>query len=52
MQTDEIEVISEIIEVEIIAIGNSIRNLERLQKKHGRGSLEKTERLGKCSPAR
>lgn len=37
MQTDEIEVVSEITEVKIIAIGNSIRDLDRLQKKHGRG---------------
>lgn len=41
MQTDEIEVISEITEIEIIAIGNSIRDLDRLQRKHGRGRWRK-----------
>ena len=45
MQTDEIEVVSEITEVEIIAIGNSIRDLDRLQKKHGRGRWRKLKGL-------
>lgn len=35
MQTKEIEVVSEIKEIEVIAIGNSIRDLDRLQRKHG-----------------
>jgi hypothetical protein len=51
MQTDEIEVISEIMEIEIIAIGNSIRDLDRLLKKAWQRSLEKIERTGKCSSA-
>ena len=41
MPTEEIEVISEITDVEIIAIGNSIRDLDRLQKKHGKGRWRK-----------
>jgi len=41
MWTEEIEVISEIADIEIIAIGNAIRDLERLQKKHGRGRWRK-----------
>jgi hypothetical protein len=41
MQTEEIEVISEITEIEIIAIGNSIHDLDRLQRKHGRGRWRK-----------
>jgi len=41
MRTEEIEVISEITDVEIIAIGNSIRDLDRLQKKHGKGRWRK-----------
>lgn len=45
MRTDEIEVISEITDIEIIAIGNSIRNLDRLQKKHGRGRWRKLKGL-------
>jgi hypothetical protein len=31
----EIEIVSEIVEIEIIAIGRSIRGLERLQKLYG-----------------
>jgi hypothetical protein len=45
MQTEEIEVISDISEIETIAIGNSIRDLERLQKKHGRGRWRKLKGL-------
>jgi len=45
MQTDEVEVVSEITEVKIIAIGNSIRDLDRLQKKHGRGRWRKLKGL-------
>ena len=41
MDKDKIEVISEITDIEIIAIGNSIRDLERLQKKYGRGRWRK-----------
>lgn len=37
MPSDDIEVISEITDIEIIAVGNSIRELDRLQKKYGRG---------------
>jgi acid stress-induced BolA-like protein IbaG/YrbA len=37
MQNESIEVLGEITEIEIIAVGNSIRDLDRLQKKHGRG---------------
>lgn len=35
------EVISEITEIEIIAIGNSIRDLSRLRKLYGRGRWRK-----------
>ena len=45
MRTEEIEVISEITDIEIIAIGNSIRDLDRLQKKHGRGRWRKLKGL-------
>lgn len=45
MQTDEIEVVSEITEIETIAVGNSIRDLGRLQKKHGRGRWRKLKGL-------
>ncbi len=41
MWNEEIEVIGEITEIEIIAVGNSIRDLERLQKKHGKGRWRK-----------
>jgi len=41
MQSDHIEILSEITDIEIIAIGNSIRDLDRLQKKHGRGRWRK-----------
>jgi hypothetical protein len=45
MWTEEIEVIGEITEIEIIAIGNAIRELDRLQKKHGRGRWRKLKGL-------
>ena len=45
MQTKEIEVVSEITEIEVIAIGNSIRDLDRLQRKHGRGRWRKLKGL-------
>ena len=41
MWNEQIEVIGEITEIEIIAVGNSVRDLERLQKKHGRGRWRK-----------
>ncbi|NOH03647.1 MAG: hypothetical protein HND47_17640 [Chloroflexi bacterium] len=41
MQNDQVEIIGEITEVEIIAVGHSIRDLDRLQKKHGRGRWRK-----------
>lgn len=45
MRTEEIEILSEIAEVEVIAIGNSIRDLDRLQKKHGKGRWRKLKGL-------
>ena len=45
MQTEAIEVVSEITEIEVIAIGNSIRDLDRLQRKHGRGRWRKMKGL-------
>jgi len=44
-RTDEIEIVSEITAIEIIAIGNSIRDLDRLQKKHGKGRWRKMKGL-------
>ena len=41
MWNEQIEVIGDITEIETIAVGNSIRDLERLQKKHGRGRWRK-----------
>ncbi len=41
MQNEQIEVVGDITEIETIAVGNSIRDLERLQKKHGRGRWRK-----------
>ena len=41
MRNEQIEVIGDITEIETIAVGNSIRDLERLQKKHGRGRWRK-----------
>jgi hypothetical protein len=45
MQTNGIEVVSEITEVEVIAIGNSICDLDRLQRKHGKGRWRKLKGL-------
>jgi hypothetical protein len=45
MRTEGIEVLGEITEIEIIATGNSIRDLERLQKKHGKGRWRKLKGL-------
>ena len=45
MQTDNIEIIGEISDIEIIAVGNSIRDLGRLQKKHGKGRWRKLKGL-------
>jgi hypothetical protein len=41
MPNDNIEVFSEITDIEIIAVGASIRDLDRLQKKHGKGRWRK-----------
>ncbi|MCE7859290.1 MAG: hypothetical protein DPW18_16040 [Chloroflexi bacterium] len=41
MQNDHVEIIGEITEIEIIAVGHSIRDLDRLLKKHGRGRWRK-----------
>ncbi len=41
MQPDEIEVIGEIAHIEVIAVGHSIRDLDRLQKKYGAGRWRK-----------
>lgn len=38
---ETIEILSEITDIEIIAVGNSIRNLDRLQKKYGKGRWRK-----------
>ena len=45
MRTEEIEIIGEIMEIETIAIGKAIRELDRLQKKHGRGRWRKLKGL-------
>ena len=45
MQKEEIEVVGEITDIETIAIGNAIRELDRLQKKHGRGRWRKLKGL-------
>ena len=45
MQTDEIEIIGKIANVEIIAVSNSIRELDKLQKKHGKGRWRKLKGL-------
>lgn len=37
----DIEILSEITDIETIAIGNSIRELDRLEKKYGRGRWRK-----------
>jgi len=52
MWNEQIEVIGDITEIETIAIGNSIRDLERLQKKTWQRPLEKTQRSCHCSPSR
>ena len=41
MPNDNIEVLSEITEIEIIAVGNSIRDLPRLRKLSGDGRWRK-----------
>jgi hypothetical protein len=41
VQPDEIEVIGEIAHIEVIAVGHSIRDLNRLQKKYGAGRWRK-----------
>ncbi|MBI5841038.1 MAG: hypothetical protein HZB19_13150 [Chloroflexi bacterium] len=45
MWPEEVEVIGEITEVEIIAVGHSIRELDRLQRKHGKGRWRKLKGL-------
>jgi hypothetical protein len=45
MQSDSVEVLSEITDIEIIALGSSIRDLDRLQKKYGRGRWRKLKGL-------
>ena len=35
------EIISEVAEIEVIAIGNSIRDLQRLRKQYGKGRWRK-----------
>ena len=37
----EIEIVSEITDIEIIAVGNSIREIGRLRKVHGKGHWRK-----------
>lgn len=41
MWNEQVEILDEITEIEVIAVGNSIRDLERLQKKYGRGRWRK-----------
>jgi len=41
MQTDQVEIIGNITQIEVIAAGHSIRELDRLQRKHGRGRWRK-----------
>jgi hypothetical protein len=41
MQADQVEIIGKVSQVEIIAVGQSIRELDRLQRKHGRGRWRK-----------
>ncbi len=45
MWPEEVEVIGEITEVEIVAVGHSIRELDRLQRKHGKGRWRKLKGL-------
>ena len=41
------EIISEISNIEIIAVGNSIRNIRRLRKTYGRGRWRKLKGIAK-----
>lgn len=41
MQQPEIEVVSEITDIRTIAVGHSIRELDRLQRMYGRGRWRK-----------
>jgi hypothetical protein len=43
------EIIGEIANIEPIAIGTSIRDIARLRKRYGAGSLAKIERNGHCA---
>jgi len=45
MWPEEVEVIGEITDVEIIAVGRSIRDLDRLQRKYGKGRWRKLKGL-------
>jgi hypothetical protein len=45
MPADEVEILGEVTNIETIAVGNSIRDLDRLQKKHGRGRWRKLKGL-------
>ncbi len=45
MRSDEIEITSEITEIETIAVGRSIRELDRLQRKYGKGRWRKLKGL-------
>jgi hypothetical protein len=45
MWPEEVEVIGEITDVEIIAVGHSIRDLDRLQRKYGKGRWRKLKGL-------
>jgi hypothetical protein len=45
MRLEVVEVIGEITDVETIASGRSIRDLDRLQKKHGKGRWRKLKGL-------
>lgn len=38
------EIISEITDIEVIAVGSSIHDLSRLRKQYGRGKMEKAKR--------
>jgi hypothetical protein len=41
MPIDQVEVLGEITQIELIAVGHSIRDLDRLQKKYGIGRWRK-----------
>ncbi len=45
MWPEEVEIISEVTDVEIIAVGHSIRDLDRLQRKYGKGRWRKLKGL-------